>query len=111
MALKPKKPGAEAEPDVEAEADAEATGEDQPAARSRFKKPSLKLIVIAAAAVVVLAGGGTGAYLVLGAAKASNNAASPAAKPAVFLDLPDVLVNLSNTGERSHAISQGQDRS
>lgn len=95
MALKPKKPSVEAESEVETEAEG---AEEKQAAKPKFKTPPLKFIIIAAAAFVVLAAGGTGAYLVLGAAKASNNTASAAAKPAVFLDLPDVLVNLSNTG-------------
>ena len=30
------------------------------------------------------------------------------AKPAVFLDVPEVLVNLSTAARRAHAISQGQ---
>lgn len=97
MALKPKKQSAEAESEAETEMETEGAEEKQ-AAQPKKKRPPLKLIIIAAAAFVVLAAGGTGAYLVLGAAKASNPSANAAPKPAVFLDLPDVLVNLSNTG-------------
>ena len=53
--------------------------------------------MIAATAVALLGGGGYGAYAFLYAGHASHDA-SPAAKPAVFVDLPEVLVNLSNTG-------------
>src|SRR5262249_30165692 len=47
---------------------------------------------------IVLAGGlGIGAYMLFGGSHESH-AAAPAAKPAVFVDLPEILVNLSNTG-------------
>lgn len=95
MALKPKKPSAKAEADNE---EVEEGGEGEAEAKLKIKKPPLKLIIIAAAAFLVLGAGGTGAYLILGAAKASNTASAAQIKPAVFLDLPDVLVNLSNSG-------------
>jgi flagellar FliL protein len=90
MAAKPKP--AEPEPESEAE-----EGQDEAIAKPQKKLP-LKLIIIAAAAVLVLVAGGTGAYFVLGAAKANQTPGATPAKPAVFLDLPDVLVNLSNSG-------------
>jgi flagellar protein FliL len=84
MAAKAKKADAE-------EPDAEADGAAKPK-----KKLPLKMIVMAAAGVVVL-GGGLGAYLFLG--RSGNETPKEAvAKPATFVDLPDVLVNLSTTG-------------
>lgn len=57
---------------------------------------SLKLIVMAAAAVIVLGVLGGGAYYFMG----SRSEAAPAGnvKPPVFLDMPEVLVNLSSSG-------------
>lgn len=71
-------------------------GEAAPAPKT--KKFSLKLIIMMATGLLVLAGGGTGAYLFLSARDHAQAAAAPVAKPAVFLDLPDVLVNLSSVG-------------
>ena len=88
MAAKAKQ--AEAEVEDEAAEDAEA----QPAKPAR--KLPLKLIVIAASVLLVLGGGGAAAYLFLG--HSGDKPANPAVKPAIFVDLPDVLVNLSNTG-------------
>jgi flagellar FliL protein len=93
MASKPKKIDAEAE--IEAD---EEDGAKEAAPKPKKQKPPLKLIIIAAAALLVLGAGGTGVYFVLGAARAHQNAGAAAVKPAVFFDLPDVLVNLSNTG-------------
>ena len=81
---------AAAEPD---EADADAEG--QSAAPKR--KLPLKLIIIVAVALVVLGGGGTAAYLMFGVAKETAPVAA-AVKPVVFIDVPEVLVNLSTTG-------------
>jgi len=50
-----------------------------------------------AGGIVLLGGLGTGGYMMLGRSHESQ-AAVPVAKPAVFVDLPEVLVNLSNTG-------------
>jgi len=69
---------------------------EKPAAKPKFKLPSLKLMIIAAAAVAVLGGGGFGAYLFFGSGH--EKPAQTAVKPAIFVDLPDVLVNLSNAG-------------
>jgi flagellar FliL protein len=62
-------------------------------------KPKLpiKLIALIAGGVVLAGGLGTGAYMLFGGSHESH-AAVPVAKPAVFVDLPEVLVNLSNTG-------------
>jgi flagellar FliL protein len=85
--------------DVEEEDD-KPEGE-QSTATSKFKfklkLPPLKWMIIGAAGFLVLAGGGGGAYFFL---KGSDRVKEPQAtvKPATFVDLPDVLVNLSNTG-------------
>ena len=57
----------------------------------------LKRIVIAAVAIAIVGGGGFGAFEFAFARRVAHDGA-PAAKPAVFVDLPEVLVNLSNTG-------------
>ena len=81
---------AAAQPD---EADADAEG--QSAAPKR--KLPLKLIIIVAGALVVLGCGGTAAYFMFGVAKETASVAA-AVKPVVFIDVPEVLVNLSTTG-------------
>jgi flagellar protein FliL len=86
----------EAPPETEAEEDAE----EQPAASPKTSflgKLPLKLILMAAAGLVVLGGGGTGAYLFFGGHSEAHPAAG-AVKPPAFVDLPDVLVNLANSG-------------
>jgi flagellar FliL protein len=78
-------------------------GESQPAAskwKLPFKLPSLpskKVIIIAAAAFVLVAGGGAVAYFMLAGGK-EVKAEAPPVKPPVFVDVPEVLVNLSNSG-------------
>ena len=89
MAAKAKQADAEAEDKPEEEA-------EQSAAKPKKKLP-LKLIIIAAAGLLVLGGGGAAGYMFLGHSSHSE-AKKDAAKPAIFVDLPDVLVNLSNAG-------------
>ena len=81
--------------DVERD-DAPEEDAEKPAAGSKFKLPSLKLMIIAAASLTVLGGGGAAAYLFFGGGH--DKPAQAAIKPATFVDLPDVLVNLSNAG-------------
>ena len=60
--------------------------------------PSSKVMIIAAAVLLVLGGGG-GAYFYFFSGsehEASAKHAAAPAKPATFIDLPDVLVNLSS---------------
>lgn len=77
----------------------EAAEGEAPPAKKRFSLPSKKVLIIAAAAVLVVGGGGTGAYLKFFAKKAEVKAAvPPPPKPVVFVDLPEVLVNLSTAG-------------
>jgi flagellar FliL protein len=75
--------------------------EDKPDAEAEGAKPkkklSPKMMIIAAGGLVVLLGGGAGAYLFVGHS-GSEKAKEAVVKPATFVDLPDVLVNLSNTG-------------
>ncbi len=84
----------EAEPDLEDEEEAEE-GAEQQAPKSKFKIPLNKWTIIAAAGFLAVAGGGTGAYFFFGHHPKPVQAA---VKPATFVDLPDVLVNLANAG-------------
>lgn len=77
----------------------EAEGAEGAPARKGFSIKALlsrKLIIIAAAAIVAVGAAGGGAYYFLG----SRSEAAPASKikPPVFVDLPEVLVNLSSAG-------------
>jgi flagellar FliL protein len=88
MASKPKR----AEPAAEVKEEPGAEGEGvQPK-----KKLSLKLIIMAAAGVIILGGGGATAYFML--ANKGDKQVEAKLKPAVFIDVPEVLVNLSNAG-------------
>jgi flagellar protein FliL len=79
---------------------AELEGEDDDQSAQPKHRFSRKLIVIiagAVAGVLVLAGAGTAGYLLLSGSKEAKVAAAPA-KPPVFVDVPEVLVNMSNVG-------------
>jgi len=78
---------------ADTDADDMPEGEAAPAK----KKLPLKLIVMAVAALAVVGGGGTGAYLFLGK-KHEEKPKEAVVKPATFVDMPDVLVNLAGTG-------------
>jgi len=85
--------------DEEAEEKPEA--EDAPAAKSKFKlklKLPGKRVMIIAGGLLVLMAGGAGSYFFFFHKPAHEEAAKPAVKPAVFVDMPDVLVNLANSG-------------
>jgi len=72
-------------------------GKEAPAKR----KLSLKMMIMAVGGLVVLGGLGGGYYFFFaghGKEKEAAAAAVPPPKPVVFLDMPDVLVNLSSTG-------------
>lgn len=81
---------------AEAEVAAEEGGE-QPA-KAKRKLPSIKMMIIAVAGLGVLGGGGFGGYKFFFGGARHDKPAEAAVKPAVFVDMPDVLVNLSNTG-------------
>ena len=77
--------------------DAEPGAEGASKPKSKFSR---KTIIIAAAALIVLGGGGYGGFHFFGGhgeAKAEKPKEA-VVKPATFVDLPDVLVNLSNSG-------------
>jgi flagellar FliL protein len=79
--------------------DAEAEGEDgKEAAPAAKRKLSLKLILMAAGGLVALVAIGGGGYYFFFAGKSEAATAANQIKPPVFLDMPDVLVNLSSTG-------------
>jgi len=83
------------------DADAEGPAEEGESGAPKRKLP-LKLIIIAAGGLLALVGVGGGAYFFLAGSHADKEAGAPLAKPAAFIDLPDVLVNLSNpNGERT----------
>jgi flagellar FliL protein len=86
----------------EAEADGAAGGGAAP------KKGGKKLIIIIAAALVLLlAGGGAAAYFMgmFGGKDAHKEAEKPAVPvQATYVQLPDLLVNLSSSGRRSNFI-------
>jgi flagellar FliL protein len=83
-------------PKAAAAAEAEPEPEEGAGAPPKRRLP-LKLIVMAGVAVLVLGGGGAGAYMLLGGSKDTKHAVAPV-KPATYLDVPEVLVNLSTTG-------------
>jgi flagellar protein FliL len=91
MATKSKQAELEEEPEAAPQVE-EDSEQEAPAPATRLP---IKLIAIIAAALLVVGASGTTAYFLFGA-----NGARPSAgaKPAVFVDLPEVLVNLSNTG-------------
>ena len=79
-----------AKKDGDAEAGAAPEGD---AAAPKSKK---KLIIIVAAAVLVLGGGGAGGYFMFMKPAHVEEVHAPVVKPPAFIDLPDVLVNLTN---------------
>jgi flagellar FliL protein len=91
--MAPKKKEAEAETE-----DGVDEGEAKPSSLPLLKRLPVKMIAIAAIALIV-AGGGTASYFMFfGKGGNSHTATAAPMKPPVFLDLPDTLVNLSNTG-------------
>jgi flagellar FliL protein len=79
--------------ETEADGKEALPGEQSPAK----KKLPIKLIVMAGAGLLVLGGGGAATYFMLSGGKEKTSVAAQA-KPAAFVDVPEVLVNLSNTG-------------
>lgn len=90
MASKPKEAKA-----TEADDAAEDVAEG---AKPAKRKLPLKLILMAVGGLVVVGGGGFGAYKFFAGGHKEEKPAVAAVKPAVFVDLPEVLVNLSSTG-------------
>jgi flagellar FliL protein len=79
------------------EPDEEVEGEEGAEKAAPKPRLPLKLIAVVAGGVVAAGALGTGAYMLFGGSHESK-AAVAVVKPAVFVDLPEVLVNLSNTG-------------
>jgi flagellar FliL protein len=75
---------------------AEEGAEAAPEGGKKFALPSMKVLIIGGALVMLLAAGG-GYYFISHKQEAAKVEASTV-KPAVFVDLPEVLVNLSNSG-------------
>jgi flagellar protein FliL len=95
MAAKKEAPKDESD---EAEVAAGSEGEEGAKKPARIKRfLSIKFMAMAVGALVAVGGIGGGAYHFLGS---SRTEAAPAAKikPPVFFEMPDVLVNLSSTG-------------
>jgi len=79
------------------QADADEADDDAPAKGKGKKKLPVKLIGMAAGGILMLGGAGYGGYMFM--AKPAHHAPKKhVAKPAVFVDMPDVLVNLSHSG-------------
>jgi flagellar FliL protein len=73
---------------LESEADVEEDAEgasEQPKSKFKLKLPPMKFLI-----------GGAGAYFFFFAHSHDAKAENPLVKPAVFVDLPEILVNLSN---------------
>jgi flagellar FliL protein len=77
------------------EGEADAGVAENTKAKKEKKKLPLKMLIVGAAALAIIGGGAFAALKVL---KGTEHAepAPPVAKPAIFVDMPDVLVNLSN---------------
>ncbi len=95
MALKPKEAAKDKDPDVD-EAEENAEGAAPAKKKLKVKLPS-KTIMLAVAGLAVVGLGGGGAYFAFGGHKEPKPAAN-AVKPPAFVDLPEVLVNLSSAG-------------
>jgi flagellar protein FliL len=84
----------EDEPDVDVDAEAPS---EQPKKKA-FALPPMKFLIIGGVAFLLIAGGGVGAYFILFKASHEPKADVPAVKPVVFVDLPEIVVNLAGTG-------------
>lgn len=83
--------------------DAAAEAAEDGAATTPPKKSKLKLIIIAAAALAVVGGGGAGGYFFFFGGKhdEEHHAKAEPPKPPVFMEMPEILVNLTQApGER-----------
>jgi flagellar FliL protein len=83
--------------DSETDAGEGAASAKQGKFKFALKLPPLKFLIIGGAAFLLLAGAGAGAYVFF-THKAEPKVEAHVGKPAVFVDLPEILVNLSNPG-------------
>lgn len=90
------KPADVEEEDDKPEGEGEQAGSKSKFGFLKFKLPPLKWMIIGGAGLLVLVGGGGGAYFFFKGGHEKEP--QVVAKPATFVDLPDVLVNLSNAG-------------
>jgi flagellar FliL protein len=97
-AAKAKIKAKEPEPEEEEEEEEKGEGEAEQPQRKLFGLISLKLAIIAGAAFLILVGGGGAAYFFLFSRGHEPKVTAVPGKPVVFVDLPEVLVNLSNAG-------------
>jgi flagellar FliL protein len=82
------------------EAEEEAEAAEGAVAEPKGKK---QLVIIVAAALAVLCGSGGGAYFFVFKKPHEEKPVAAVVKPPTFLDLPDVLVNLSGSGTDQRA--------
>ena len=81
---------------AESEADLDAADGEKPGKAK--KKLPIKLLIIGVVALLVIGGGGFAALKMFsGKGHEEAKPAAPVAKPVAFIDMPDVLVNLSNS--------------
>jgi flagellar FliL protein len=83
---------------IENEPEAGDEGAAEQSKKKLFSLPPPKILIIGGAALALLVGGGAGAYFFFFAGKPKPKAEAPIVKPAVFVDLPEVVVNLANSG-------------
>ncbi len=88
----------EPEPEEEEEEEEKGEGESEQPKRKLLGLLSPKLAIIAGAALLVLSGVGGAAYFFLFSHGHEPKVTAVPGKPVVFVDLPEVLVNLSNSG-------------
>jgi flagellar FliL protein len=93
------------EVETEAETEEGAEGEGgQSKKKFGLKLPamSMKMMIIIGGAFLVLVGGGIGTYLMFFSSSHEAKPEASAVKPVMFVDLPELIVNLSNpSGERT----------
>jgi flagellar FliL protein len=90
---------ADAKAAVADEADVDEEGAEGAAGgKKKFAFPPMKYLIIGGGALAALIVAGGGGYYFLSHKHDAAKAEAAAVKPAVFVDLPEVLVNLSNSG-------------
>jgi flagellar protein FliL len=86
----------------EAEIEEGAEGDQPKKSKFSFKLPPMKFLIIGGAAFLLLAGGGAAAYFFFFSHPREPKVETSAVKAVVFVDLPELIVNLSNpSGDRT----------